>query len=289
MSESEYTHQPDSISALASNDTTQESNAQGQAGQAITAVDEAILSLSRCGGVAIRAFESTSHCTHSLSLGASVEELPHEAANVESGSESGALHFVCVTFLASFRFQTGAGTPLMTTTTTTTMMMQKSSNTHTVMRKKKMTALTSSTTTTTTSLTAVPALMPPLASDALTTSEIAGACAFTWRASDHDQFKIVTFMFRPHSRLQDGCSMLRQRVRRLPKARLFISSHVPARYWCRHCHNEAEESVAALRTIPPTSHTLDRYAVKEASALNLAHPLSQPLFGLITWIITRCF
>lgn len=73
------------------------------------------------------------------------------------------------------------------------------------------------------------------------------------------------------------------------KSCLFIPSHVPARYWCRHCHNEAEESVAALRSIPPTSHSLDRYAVKEASARNLAHPLSQPLFGLITWIITRCF
>jgi hypothetical protein len=218
MSESEYTHEPDSISALASNDTTQESNAQGQAGHAIAAVDEAILGGGRCGGVAIRAFESTSHCIHSLSLGASIEELPREAVNLESGSESGALHFVCVTCLASFRFQTGAGTPLMTTATTTTTVIQEISNTHSVMRKKKMTALTSSTTTTTTSLTAVPALMPPLALDALTTSEIAGACALTWRASDQDQFKIVTFMFRSHSRLQDGCSMLRQRVRRLSKA-----------------------------------------------------------------------
>ncbi len=35
-------------------------------------------------------------------------------------------------------------------------------------------------------------------------------------------------------------------------------------YWCRHCHNDAEESVEAMRRVPPTAHTIDRYAVKEA-------------------------
>jgi hypothetical protein len=93
---------------------------------------------------------------------------------------------------------------------------------YTVMQQKKTTALTSSTTTTTTSLTAVPARVPPLDLDVLTTSETAGARALNWRAPAYHQFNIVTFMCRPHSRLQDGCSMLRQRVRRLPKARLFI-------------------------------------------------------------------
>lgn len=39
-----------------------------------------------------------------------------------------------------------------------------------------------------------------------------------------------------------------------------------ARYWCRHCHNEAEETVEAMTRVPPTSHTLDRYAVTEARA-----------------------
>ncbi len=152
-----------------------------------------------------------------------------------------------------------------------------------------MTALTFSTTTTTTWLTVAPARVPPLDLDVLTTSETAGARALNWRTHAHHQFKIVTFMCRFHSRVQDGCSMLRQRVRRLAIARLFMSSHVPARYWCRHCHNEAEESVAALRCTPPTSHSLDRYAVKEASAHSAVNPLPQPLFGLITWIVTpRC-
>lgn len=55
-------------------------------------------------------------------------------------------------------------------------------------------------------------------------------------------------------------SLLPQRIL-LPLPAYFTS-----RYWCRHCHNEAEETVAALTSVPPTSHTIDRYAVKEASA-----------------------
>jgi hypothetical protein len=63
MSESEYPHQSDPILALASNDTMEESNAQGQAGQANTAVDEAISGGGRCGDVTIMMFEQRINLT----------------------------------------------------------------------------------------------------------------------------------------------------------------------------------------------------------------------------------
>lgn len=64
------------------------------------------------------------------------------------------------------------------------------------------------------------------------------------------------------------------------RALAFPRQHA-ARYWCRHCHNEAEETVEAMTCVPPTSHTLDRYAVTEAraSARQPAAALFDPLYG----------
>ena len=82
-----------------------------------------------------------------------------------------------------------------------------------------------------------------------------------------------SLVFRPHQLLQNGCSLLWQRVcclNHVEEAAAFCDNQILGRYWCRHCHNDAEDTVAALRCVPPTSHTLDRYAVKEASAADLA-------------------
>ena len=123
--------------------------------------------------------------------------------------------------------------------------------------------MSTTTTTTTTNLLLVQLQRPTKSMAAFITGAIAGA---RWPASLKCRrvCRCSTAWFISFSRMvapccNKECATLRHLV-------VASASHVSPRYWCRHCHNEAEETVAAMRTIPPTAHTIDRYAVKEVSS-----------------------